>query len=239
MAASANFRCFAPHESASLRIGFRCCSPRPSARKSRRDARLPSNAGVDVTRRSISGRAGRDPFAAREPDIALNETFACRHGIAIRPFAMSGLDRDAIDRAGRNAKLASGTKRWQHRMHPLGCADDCVDRARGDAQCAADAGGLIDACDGRRTLRAARGIERLNRASGECRKRDDSLRTAGWTPVDVRRSRRNRFGVGTAAVISATPALRLRQQGVDTVREGFLCIHGWILLSPLSLPCGL
>jgi hypothetical protein len=219
---------FAPQASPSSRIGFRC-SPCPSARKSCRDPSLPTDACVDVTQRSIRARAVCDPFAAREAAIACNEAFACRDGIAMRPFAMGGLNRDAIDRTGRNAKLATGTKRWQHRMHSLGCADDCVDRARSDAQCAADAGSLIDACNGRRTIRAARGIERLNRASGECRKRDDRLRTAGWTPVDVRRSCRDRLGVGTAGVVSATRALHLRQQRVDAVREGFLRIHGRIL----------
>ena len=226
---------FASHESPSSRIGFRCCSPCPSARKSRRDPGLPTDACVDVTQRSIRARAVCDSLAAREPAIVCSEAFACRDGIAIHPFAMGGLDDDAIDRAGGNAKLAAGTKRWQHCMHSLGRADDCVDRTRGDAQCAADAGSLIDACNARRTIRAARGIERLRGAAGECRKRDDGLRTAGWTSVDVRRSCRNRLGVRTAGVISATRALRLRQQRIDTVRKGFLRIHGRILPSSLTV----
>jgi len=208
---------FASHESPSSRIGFRCCSPCPSARKGGGDASLPADACVDVTRRFISAHAIRDPLATREAVIACNEAVACHYGIALRPFAVGGLDDDAIDRAGRNAKLATGTKRWQHRMHSLCGADDRVDGARRNAQCAADTGFLIDACYGRRTVRAARGFESLNRASGECRKRNDGLRAAGRTPVDVGRSRHNRFGVGTAGTISTARALRLRQQCVDLV----------------------
>ena len=111
-------------------------------------------------------------------------------------------------------------------MHSLGAAYDGVDGARSDAQRAADANGLIDMCDGRRTIRAARGVQRLNRPSGEGGQRDNGLRAAGRTTVDVRCSRRNRFSIGTTSVISATCALRLRQQRVDTVGEGFLGIHG-------------
>ena len=138
---------------------------------------------------------------------------------------MGGLDDDAIDWTGRNAERASAAKRRQYRMHSLGCADDCIDWARRNAQRAADARGFVDTCNDRRAMRAARGVKRLNRSSGERCQCNNGLRTAGRTTVDVRRSCRDGFGIGSAGMISAAGALRLRQQRVDTVRQGFLGVH--------------
>src|SRR5205809_367978 len=104
----------------------------------------------------------RDTLASREPGVSSPKTLTRLVCVAKRPFTFHRSDDDAINGAGRHAELATGTKRWQHRMHSLGRSDDCINRARCYAQRATDAGGLVDPGDCQRPMRAARGIEWLN-----------------------------------------------------------------------------
>ena len=130
--------------------------------------------------------------------------------------------RDAVDRAGRDAQRAARAHRGEDRVHPLRCSDDRVDGAGVDAKCAADAGRLVDPRDGQRTRVAARAIQRNRRTAGErCKLCDDDV-VARRAAID-RRATGDRFGIGTAALIAAAPALRLRKDGVDAIGKGCRC----------------
>ena len=56
---------------------------------------------------------------------------------------LNGPHVDAIDRARRQAQLAAGAMTRNHRVHEFRRADDRVDGAGGQTECAADAGLLI------------------------------------------------------------------------------------------------
>ena len=107
---------------------------------------------VGVARRC--GAVGR-PLVAREPAFARDVALACFTRIRRRPGPSGRTQRDAIDRAGRDAELAARAERRKHGVHALGPADDRVDRTRGDAQRAADAGRFIDHRERKRRLAAA------------------------------------------------------------------------------------
>jgi hypothetical protein len=62
---------------------------------------------------------------------------------------------------------------------------------------------------------AAGGIERLHRTSGERCESRQGVEPTGWAAVDLRFTRSDGVGIRTAALVSATGALRLRQQRVD------------------------
>jgi len=162
---------------------------------------------------------------ARRPPLRRSVSAAGCVRVLDAPGATGWSHRDAIDRAGRDAQFASGAQRGKHRMHALGGADDCVDGTRVDAQRAADAPGFVDAgdCKGRR--RAERWIERGRGPSGQRGKRADDRLATGRTAVD-RLPPCNRFGVGSAGVVAAPPALLLRQDGVDANGERGACGHG-------------
>ena len=159
------------------------------------------------------------------------EGFRCTHGktpvaggmaIARRTCVLnapdpSGADhRDAVDGAGRDAEPAAGAHRDEDRVHPLRRARDRVDGAGFDAKRATDAGRLVDPGDRERRRLAAGAIERKPRTAGQrCKLCDEGL-IARRAAIDGR-AVGDRFRVGAASRVTAAPALRLRQQGIDAI----------------------
>ncbi len=155
----------------------------------------------------------------REAPLAGDVSVAARSRILRAPRATRGNHGDAVDGAGRQAKVAAGAQRRQHRVHAFRRADDRVDGTGVDAQRAADAQVLVDASDAQPPGFAARPVECAGRASGERRERRDQCIPAGRAAID-RFASGHRLGIGPAAIVPAAPALRLRERIVETVGEG-------------------
>jgi len=126
--------------------------------------------------------------------------------------------RDAINRAGRHTQLAAGAECRDDRVHLLARAHDCIDRTWRQALRAANTALLVDHCEQCGTLDPIVGIEWEGRSiqqSGEALDRRGATR---WALIDVGGPTRDGFGVGPAAGVAATGALRLRKQSVDVIR---------------------
>ncbi len=102
-------------------------------------------------------------------------------------------------------------------MHPLCAAYDCVNRACRDTQRASNTSALVYHRDGQRSLEAIHRIQRQRCEIQQLRERIDAGRTARRALIDLGFAGRNRFRVWPATFVAALRALRLRQQGVDTV----------------------
>jgi hypothetical protein len=153
-----------------------------------------------------------------ETCVARSKALARGLRVGRTPRAPGSDHVDAIDGAGRKAELAAGAKRREHDVHALGSADDCIDGARIDAQRAPDAPGFVDPRHRERRRLTMGAVERDNWAAGQRRERSDERIAAGWAAVDCIAAR-NRVGVGTAGVVAAAPALRLRKDCIDAARE--------------------
>ena len=127
---------------------------------------------------------------------------------------------DAIDRAGWQAKFATGAVGGNHRVHELAAADDGIDRTGIDALAATDAGVFIDDCSLSRTVRAAIGIENGRWTAEQFTQCPDRRVIAGWAAVDVGFALGDGLGVITTARITAACALGLGQQGIDRFNRG-------------------
>ena len=101
-------------------------------------------------------------------------------------------------------------------MHAPLRGNDRIDRAGGNAQCAADASRLVDHCDQQRTMCAAGGIKRLDCIAGKCCQRSNYVGPSGRTPIDVGLAFGNRVCIRPAAVVTAARALRLRKDAVQS-----------------------
>lgn len=133
----------------------------------------------------------------------------------------SGVDeRDAVDRAHRDAQLAARAHRIDDGVHVLCAAHDGVYRTGFEAQRAPDAPRLVDHREQSRAFLAAGGVKRQGRATGELGKPNDALLAARRAPVDLRFTARHGFGIGSAIGVSAARALRLRQSVVQRVGKG-------------------
>ena len=90
---------------------------------------------------------------AFKANFAQFETLPCTLGVnpalGARRLRSGFYHADAVDRAWRHAQLAADAVAFDHSVHQPGCADDRVERARLDAQRAADAKLLRDYRDGR------------------------------------------------------------------------------------------
>ena len=104
---------------------------------------------------------------------------------------------------------------FDDRVQVLVGADDAVDRAGLDAQCAADAPVLVDDCQGARPFDAVSRIEWQRGQAGECGQATHTLGPARGALVDARFTQGNGLGVAGAIRKAAARALRLRQEGVD------------------------
>lgn len=152
-----------------------------------------------------------------KPRVALLVARARRIGICAVPGAPIGwrFHRDAIDRARRDAQLASSAQIAKYDVHLLRRADDRIDRTRLNAQGAADAARFVDTREPERAIAAAAWIQRKRRTTCQCRKRLDAGVTARWATIDLGLAGANRFGVRQAAIEAALATLRLRQERVD------------------------
>jgi len=197
---------------------LRACSASAGARER-------SGNGSHAQLRGI--RVGRDEAAFGHP-LVRSATLASRAmtctrciRVAARPRAGCVHHLDAIDRARRDAQLASRAEVRNHRMHALRRADDRIDGAGVDAKRAAYAAALVDDRDTRRPVRAAARVQRggsLTRQRGE---QDDRGVASRGAAIDRCRAARYGFSVGTTPLESAARALRLRQCGIDTLDQGF------------------
>src|SRR5256885_1040799 len=116
-------------------------------------------------------------------------------------------------------------------MHLLVGAEDGVDRARWQAPDAADAGVFVDLRHQQRALDAVGRIQGQHWPLQQGGERADGGRAARRTLVDGRLSREQRLGVRATAAVTATRALRLRQQRSEE--------HTSELQSPCNLVCRL
>lgn len=71
-------------------------------------------------------------------------------GVAAGPRPPCRKQRDAVDGAWRHAQFTARAAVGKHGVHQLSGADDGIDGAGGNAQCAADAGRLVDTGDHKR-----------------------------------------------------------------------------------------
>jgi hypothetical protein len=104
-------------------------------------------------------------------------------------------------------------------VHPLRGADDRINGTGIDAQRAADAGCFVDAGEAKSARLPAAAVERQGRASGERGEYRDHAFPARGAAID-RRATGHGLSVGSATVVAAAPALRLRENGIDLVGEG-------------------
>jgi hypothetical protein len=134
-------------------------------------------------------------------------------------FCKIGHHGDAIHGTGQQAQFAAGAFTGDHRVHQLARADDGIHGTGIDTLAAADAKGFIDhgACP--RFVRTETRVERLWRDMQQRTQRADGGIAARGALIDAGGTGGERFGIGTAARVSALRALRLRQARVDTFDE--------------------
>jgi hypothetical protein len=90
---------------------------------------------------------------------------------------------DAVDGTRRNAQLAARAKLGQHGMPAFATSHDCVNRARLDAQSAADAMLRVNAGDVTLNGSAAAGVNWFFWKIQQGSQRDDCTLAAGGAPV--------------------------------------------------------
>lgn len=175
---------------------------------------------VYVSARNAAGGTPGAPLALAAhfaPEKSLARLVGCKTPLRTRKLFARWRQDDAIDRARRNAQPAAGAIPRNDGVHQPGRADYCVDRARCKAQRAADARQFVDYRHRRRLGGAVTGIHRV---SGDAEQRGEfahAVFPARRTLVNICATRRDGFGIGTASRVTALPALRLRQQRIDSV----------------------
>jgi len=111
-------------------------------------------------------------------------------------------------------------------MHPLCPTYDCVNRACRDTQRAPNTPALVYYRDGQRSLESVHRIRRQRREIQQLCERFDASCAARRALIDLGFAGRNRFRVGPATLVATLSALRLREQGVDTIGYGHLLSLG-------------
>ena len=127
--------------------------------------------------------------------------------------------RDAVDRAGWQAQLASGALCIDDGVQRLRPPDDAIDGAGWQAQRAADAAGLVDHREMAWPLDSARCIQRQDRFPGDRRQARNALDASGRAPVDAGACVGDRLRIAAAIGVAATGALRLRQRAVQRFEQ--------------------
>ena len=149
--------------------------------------------------------------------------FKCRIGIALRPRSQASalarhiLQADAINRANRNAQLATGAVRLYHGVHHLVAAQYGVGRASGQTKRAADAPGLVNYRHAARAFQAILWIDGLRQLSCNCSQFLHTFHATGWALVDGGIASCNSLCIGRAIRVAAARALRLRQRSVNAL----------------------
>ncbi len=155
----------------------------------------------DGTCGEAAGRCASSSPAAAPVAAAIGLTRACpacdgTPGLPAGAARRGRLEVDAVDRTDRQAQLAAGAIVGDHGVHALGRADDAVDRARLDAQGAADAGRLVDPGQGARSLQC----RTLDRAASAARPVSAARRAMPSAPPGGQRL------IGAPAAIAAAYA---------------------------------
>jgi hypothetical protein len=109
-------------------------------------------------------------------------------------------------------------------MHKFIGTDNGVRRACFQTFCAADAGRLIDDGNTMREMLAAGNIKRNDWPGQQLCQRGNTFLATGRAAIYRRMLSGNRLRVRHAADVAALGALRLRQEGVDSVDQGG--VHG-------------
>src|SRR5699024_10279837 len=141
---------------------------------------------------------------------------------------------DTIHRAGFDAQFEAGTVGTDDSVHLFGGSDDGVGRTDLDAARTADTFVLANEGHTGQVHAAAFGVERLVRHAGQLGQPGGGLLAAGRAAIDVGLAGGNGLGIGAATVVTAAPALGLRQQGVNGI-DGWP-VHGYLILSPGLAP---
>ncbi len=148
-------------------------------------------------------------------------TIFSRRWFALVQRGLARYERDAIDRAGRDTELTTGTKRIYHGMQLARSTDDGIDRAGWQTTRAADAALGVDVGDLGGLLATTFRIECERRHIEQGSELYDRLAAARRAAIDERFTASDGFGIGPAALIPAARALRLRQKGIDLLgRDG-------------------
>ena len=128
--------------------------------------------------------------------------------MSVRAPSLGRTHRNAVDRTGRQAQLATRALRFDHSVHELVCADDGVDGAGRAAVGTSDAQGFINYRNGgRRRTGCKRGYLVAAEQVGEAPHR---VIAAGRTEIDCFPVFDDRCGIGPASRVSALRALGLR-----------------------------
>ncbi len=138
------------------------------------------------------------------------------------PVQYTGFDRDdvyAFNRAGRYAEITAGAFVPDNRMHQFCCTQYRVYGTGLDTECAADAYLFINDDDGFFTVLTMFLVQWFCIDTKQVSQRRDCDFTAGGTLVDIGFAGSHCFRVWTAAGVGALPALRLWQQGIDSVYD--------------------
>jgi hypothetical protein len=98
-------------------------------------------------------------------------------------------------------------------------AHDRVHRTSVDAEPATDARCLVDPRDHERPGIAETAVERNDGTAGQCRERRDDRVGAGRAAIDGF-TIGDGLGIGPAPLVTAAPALRLRQHAIEPVGKG-------------------
>ena len=207
--------------------GFICqCARLPRGRATRPGARerRGDRFGFRQARRGRRRRPARPWTTSAGVAVETRRARCARRSVRSRPARRRDSTRGRREpcRCNRRGRAAGRARsRCRARAAPRACAwraDDRIDRARIDAQRAADAPGFIDARDRERRVLAVRAIESNDGAAGQRRQRGDERVAAGRAAVD-RVAGRDRLGIGAAGVVAAAPALRLRKECVDAAHN--------------------
>ena len=138
-------------------------------------------------------------------------------GPSLAAFGRLRQQMNAVDRTRRHAQAAAVALLRDHAVQTLAGADDGIHRTGLDALGAADAHGRIDPRPLRWRRRPALRVQRLRRTAEQRRQGRDGLLAAWRAAVQVACAGRQRLRIRPAGLVTAAPALGLRQQRVDGV----------------------
>lgn len=127
--------------------------------------------------------------------------------------------RYAINWAGSNAQLTTGTNIRNHRMGLTARTDDRVDGAGRQAFDTPNASILVDDRNQRWTLDAIGWVEGTSLAVKQVSEGADGRRTTWRALVDLCQATGDRLGIWATSLVAATRALRLWQKRVNIVGE--------------------
>ena len=136
-----------------------------------------------------------------------------------RPARLGACDvfqTDAVHWTHRNAQLASGAPRLNHRVHHLVAAKNGVGWTGVQTQRAADAPSLVNHCHGAGAFVAVNWVQRQDGQAGDGRQPLNAFSTAGRALVDGSTTGGKGLRVGGTVRVATARALCLRQNGIES-----------------------